>query len=74
MINRIDHIPIHFRLNNSLQDVQTRGTDSDSNHFFVKGKIKIKLKNPKWSTGTMMNGHDVSKVEAKEMSLFWKTD
>lgn len=44
-INQIDHILINLRFSNCIQDVRTvRGADSDSDHFFVKGKIKIKTK------------------------------
>lgn len=52
-INQIDHILINLIISNCIQDVQTvRGADSDSDHFLVKGKLKIKLKNP---TGTFVN-------------------
>jgi hypothetical protein len=68
-IKQIDHILINLIISNCIQDVRTvRGADSDSDHFLVKGKIKVKLKNPARSTGTMLDRYDVSKLEAEEKS------
>jgi len=68
-INQIDHILINLRFSNCIQDVRTvRGADSDSDHFLVKGKIKVKLKNPARSTRTILDRYDVSKLESEEKS------
>jgi hypothetical protein len=69
-INQIDHILINLRFSNCIQDVRTvREADSDSYHFLVKGKIKVKLKNLARSTGTILDRYDVSKLEFEEKSL-----
>ncbi|KAL4104718.1 hypothetical protein QTP88_020000 [Uroleucon formosanum] len=68
-INQIDHILINLRFSNCIQDVRTvRGADSDSDHFLVKGKIKVKLKSLARSTGTILGRYDVSKLESEEKS------
>jgi len=43
--NQIDHILVSTRFKNCIQDVRTiRGTDSDSDHYLVKRKMKVKIK------------------------------
>lgn len=45
--NQIDHILVNTRFKNCLRDVITvRGTDCDSDHYLLAGKLKVKLKKP----------------------------
>jgi len=44
-VNQIDHILVSARFKNCIQDIRTmRGADGDSDHYLVKGKMKIKMK------------------------------
>ncbi|XP_029344207.1 uncharacterized protein LOC115033855 [Acyrthosiphon pisum] len=44
-VNQIDHVLVNERFNNSIMDVKTvRGADSDSDHFLVAGRLRVKLK------------------------------
>jgi endonuclease/exonuclease/phosphatase family metal-dependent hydrolase len=43
--NQIDHIMVNSRFKNCIEDVRSiRGADSDSDHYLIRGKMKIKLK------------------------------
>jgi len=45
-VNQIDHILVSAIFKNCIQDIRTmRGTDGDSDHYLVKGKMKVKIKN-----------------------------
>lgn len=44
-VNQIDHVLVNERFNNSILDVRTvREADSDSDHFLVAGRLRVKLK------------------------------
>ncbi|KAL4084963.1 hypothetical protein QTP88_027822 [Uroleucon formosanum] len=44
-VNQIDHVLVNEGFNNSILDVRTvRGADSDSDHFLVAGRLRVKLK------------------------------
>jgi len=44
-VNQIDHILVSTRFKNCIQDIRTmRGADGDSDHYLVKGKMKVKIK------------------------------
>lgn len=44
-VYQIDHVLVNERFNNSIMDVKTiRGADSDSDHFLVAGRLRVKLK------------------------------
>ncbi|XP_025423466.1 craniofacial development protein 2-like [Sipha flava] len=44
-VDQIDHVLVNERFNNSIMDVKTvRGADSDSDHFLVAGRLRVKLK------------------------------
>lgn len=62
-----------MRFSESIQDVWTvRGADRDSDHFLVKGKIKVKLKNPARSAGPILDRYDTSKLEVEKKSRCFK--
>lgn len=43
--NQIEHVLVNARFNNSILDLRTvRGANSDSDHFLVAGRLRVKLK------------------------------
>jgi len=44
-VNQIDHVLVNARFSNSILGLRTiRGADSDSDHFLVAGRLRVKLK------------------------------
>jgi exonuclease III len=58
-VNQIDHILVSARFKNCIQDVRTmRRADGDSDHYLVKGKIKIKIKKVTHKKATTVEKYD----------------
>ncbi|XP_015372755.1 PREDICTED: uncharacterized protein LOC107168014 [Diuraphis noxia] len=63
-VSQIDHVLINTRFKNCIHDVKTvRGADCDSDHYLVKGKLKVKLKKLVHSKGTLVDRFDVNKLK-----------
>ncbi|KAL4148920.1 hypothetical protein QTP88_003058 [Uroleucon formosanum] len=63
-VSQIDHVLINTRFKNCVYDVKTvRGADCDSDHYLVKGKLKVKLKKLIQSKGTLVDRFDVNKLK-----------
>lgn len=65
--NQIDYVLVNSRFKNCIQDVRTiRGADSNSNHYLVKGKMKIKLKRRPHANMEQLTKYDVTKLDDTE--------
>ncbi|KAL4100807.1 hypothetical protein QTP88_020836 [Uroleucon formosanum] len=63
-VSQIDHVLINTRFRNCMHDIKTvRGTDCDSDHYLVKGKLKVKLKKLTSKKGTLVDKYDVNKLK-----------
>jgi len=62
--NQIDHILVNSRFKNGIQDVRSiRGADSDSDHYLIRGKMKIKLKKRPHTRMEQLTRYDVAKLD-----------
>jgi len=60
-VNQIDHVCINKRFRHSLLDVKVcRGADIGSDHYLVRGRLRIKLQS---LTNIEVNRHDVPAIE-----------
>jgi hypothetical protein len=60
---QIDHILVSARFKNCIQDIRTmRKADGDSDHYLVKGKIKVKIKKVTRKKGTVVDKYDTAKL------------
>lgn len=61
---QIDHILVNSMFKNCIQDVRSiRGADSDSDHYLVRGKMKIKLKRCTRTNKEQLIRYDVTKLD-----------
>lgn len=62
--NQIYHILVNSRFKNCIQDVRSiRGADSDSDHYLIRGKMKIKLKKRPHTRMEQLTRYDVAKLD-----------
>ncbi|XP_025421560.1 uncharacterized protein LOC112691510 [Sipha flava] len=62
-VNQIDHVLVSVRFKNCIQDIRTmRGADGDSDHYLVKGKMKVKIKKVTRKKGTVVDKYDTAKL------------
>ncbi|XP_008181820.1 uncharacterized protein LOC103309055 [Acyrthosiphon pisum] len=62
-VNQIDHILVSTRFKNCIQDIRTmRGADGDSDHYLVKGKMKVKIKKVTRNKGIVVDKYDTAKL------------
>jgi len=62
--NQIDHILVDSRFKNRIQDVRTiRGTNSDSDYYLIRGKMKIKLKRRPHINEKPLTRYDITKLD-----------
>jgi exonuclease III len=62
-VNQIDHILASARFKNCIQDIRMmRGAGGDSDHYLVKGKMKVKIKKVTRKKGTVVDKYDTAKL------------
>ncbi|KAL4084333.1 hypothetical protein QTP88_028157 [Uroleucon formosanum] len=62
-VNQIDHILVSTRFKNCIQDIRTtRETDGDSDHYLVKGKMKVKIKKVTRKKRIVVDKYDTAKL------------
>lgn len=67
-VNQIDHICISTQWNHSLLDVKTcRGADIGSDHYLVRGFLRIKLKNVESRKTNTVRGPALEKLRDKSL-------
>jgi len=72
-VSQIDHVLINTRFKNCVHDVKTvRGADCDSDHYLVKGKLKVRLKNLISRKGTLVDRFDVNKLKDTKICGIFK--
>jgi flagellar hook-basal body complex protein FliE len=69
----MDHILINTRFKNCIQNIKTvRGAECDSNHYLVKGNLKVKLKKLISRKGTLVDRYNVNKLKDTNISEIFK--